>query len=567
MTESDPTPFRSSRRSKLRSGPRLSTDARQIGCMMLAVLGLLVPTRAEGQQATCRWEEPSQNATRTLEMGGWVLRMTTPNIVCSDGRRIQADQLVSYEDRGLSEFTGNVYFEDKDQTLRSQWAQYQEQVGRLEAQGAVELVDRANGTQVTGQNLRYLREGFGRSQSEIVVTGGRPRALMVPNQAVRPPPNPDPEAQADTSGVSAGASAAGDSATTRDSTAVATSESGEAASAVAAEGEAATEPTPYDVTADRIEIVGNTYFRASGRVEVLRDSMDARSDSLEYDQEAGVLFLDGSASLQQGQLDTRGREIMIRMPGDVIRDLVVRGNGVLTSDQVDLNAPFIRLELDQGELQGLWAAPLYSTGTESLERPMRTAVSGMPLDSADFIRPVVRSEDIEMVGDSLDIRAPGQQLERVTSIGRARAESSAGDSLNVERLPDFALKDWIQGDTVVAVFVQGPEPDTNGDRQMVLERLEARGSASSLYRMAPDSTSQPGQQMAPAPADSTVVIQAGDPSVGPTQAQPAIHYVRGAEIVIFMIDGAVDRMEVTGLEQGIHLEPQGSSRSGSGGSS
>ncbi len=536
------------------------------GLCLVASLSLAFPGYVAAQQATCRNEFPTQNITRTMEMGGWVIRMTTPNIVCSDGRQIQADQLVTYEDRGLSEFTGNVFFQDGDQTLRSQWAQYQEQVGRLEARGAVVMIDRANGSEVRGQDLRYLREGFGRAQAEIVVTGGRPTARLIPRAPVPPSALQDSTVVLATVPMTtqpSDSTQAADPTQPSDSTQAPPPDS--AARAVVPVAGSGAAPTPYDVTADRIEIVGNTYFRASGRVETQRDSMDARSDSLEYDQEAGLLYLDGNASVVQGALDTRGREIMIRMPGDIIRDLVVRGNGRLLNEDVNLESPFIRLELDQGELQGLWAAPLLREDEVSPAQPMRTGRPGAAVDSTDFFRPIVRSESIEMEGDSLDIRAPGQALERVTAIGGARAESSAGDSLNVEGLPDFAFKDWIRGDTVVAVFVRDPEAlDANGEPTMVLDRLEARGNASSLYRMAPDSTSTSGQQMAPVPADSTVVINAGEPATGADRSPPSIHYVRGAEIVILMIDGAVDRMEVKGLEQGTHLEPIRAARSSGG---
>jgi hypothetical protein len=69
-----------------------------------------------------------------------------------------------------------------------------------------------------------------------------------------------------------------------------------------------------------------------------------------------------------------------------------------------------------------------------------------------------------------------------------------------------------------------------------LERLVARGNARSFYRL-------------PA-SDTTAAAESEGGAVG-----PAFHYVIGSEITILMSQGEVERMEVTGMTRGIHLEP------------
>ena len=458
---------------------------------------------AAGQEEGCVFLDPTANIERRQEFGTLVTTTISPNIACADGRRIRADEMTTYEASGLTVFTGNVFFQDEQQTLRAFSANYYEREGRLEASGNVELIDLETGTEITGLGLVYRRAGFGADVERIRVFGGRPRALLFPSatppDSVELPPEMvgdsaaveaalDSAAAVDTTGAVPGADAdramAGDSLSAdpvADSTAAPSdsitarpdSTGAAAGDTIAAPGDSIATPDavpdtipelpadtlppePYEVFGDEIEIVGNDYFKARGEVQILRDSMDARADSLEYIQTQGRLYLDGNAFVDQPGVDLSAREIMILLPGDVIRDLVARGDGRLLADRLDLASPYIRVELDQGELQGLWAAPLYREGQESLEPPLRTAAAGMEPDSADFGRPLAISEDVSMTGDSLDVRAPGQVLERVIAIGRARAVSSARDSLNTEDTPEIIRSDWIEGDTVVAVFVENP---------------------------------------------------------------------------------------------------------------
>ena len=110
-------------------------------------------------------------------------------------------------------------------------------------------------------------------------------------------------------------------------------------------------------------------------------------------------------------------------------------------------------------------------------------------------RPRAVAETFELEGDSIDVLAPNELLERVVAVGSARGESLARDSLNTEDTPEIARSDWVSGDTIIAMFrpvaadtsaKTGAEPDEGqpaGGYQ--LDQLVARGEAASLYRMTP----------------------------------------------------------------------------------
>jgi hypothetical protein len=233
------------------------------------------------------------------------------------------------------------------------------------------------------------------------------------------------------------------------------------------------------------------------------------------------MVLYDSARVQSGSTDLSGDRIDLILAGSELEEAHARGDAVLVGEDVSTEAPLIRIYMTGGQMQRLVA----------VSEP----------DDSTAARPVVLADRYRLNADSIEVSAPGEVLERIFAAGRARSESQARDSLNVEELPPTARTDWIEGDTVIATFVAvtgDPEsgaaaspPDSTG-RRFELSRLVARVGAKSLYRLPPaDSLARPGV----------------DP--------PAVHYVQAAEIVISMTEGEVDRMEAEGLTQGVHLEP------------
>ncbi|MDT8340977.1 MAG: hypothetical protein RQ751_05645 [Longimicrobiales bacterium] len=475
--------------------------------------------RAQDQQlGTCRILPGTQRAVGRAVGQSRVTYVSRPRLACEGGVRINADSLVSFEATGFNQLFGNVFFEDATRSLRATNARYFDRVGRLEADGAVRLTDKESGNVLTGENLLYLRAiPPGRPTEELTLWGGRPHALL-----------------------HTGGGGTGDP--------------------------AAPARTPYDVTADRIFLRGSSFFQAAGRVEVVRDSLNAFADTLRYEELGERLLLSREARVEQARYDLLGREILLHAPGDTLRRVEARGEGRLLGEDLELEAPFIRMGFQDGTLERLWATPL-RPGQE-LEMTVGLRFLPQELDSVDLARPRARATDFEVNADSIEVQAPGEVLERLFAVGSARAESSARDSLNTPDTPDLVRRDWIRGDTVVALFGEAPERAAGDSVRHVLERLEARGAAASLYRLEPDSAG------ADAPPDSLAAAgvvapeaERGEIEGGAAETrifrprrEPAVHYVTAFEIIIVFDDGQVDRMEVRGLEQGIHLDPSGRPR-------
>jgi lipopolysaccharide export system protein LptA len=339
----------------------------------------------------------------------------------------------------------------------------------------------------------------------------------------------------------------------------------------------ARDTTPYIVDADRLVLRGGSDFLATGSVDITRDSLRAFADTAQYEQEAGRLALNGRAWVRSSGYDLSGKTVNIAVPGGQITQVRAVHDANLTGNQLTMNAPVITVFMTDGQMDRLVATPLPRQQADSAEQspaaglrpgllgvlsdsaasapaagkgpqPSRDAVRRPDVlhvlagsagrtptvpDSADLARPVAFSAKFHITADSLDVRAPAQVLDKMYAVGNALGKSSAGDSLDVPSLSEVARKDWIAGDTVIASFVK-VEPKADQPHDSVhydLDRLVARGNASSLYRMAPsDSAFRPGI----------------DP--------PAVHYVRGTDITIVLDSGQVDHMEVVD-PRGWHLEP------------
>jgi lipopolysaccharide export system protein LptA len=462
----------------------------------------------------------------TLVGSDRITYISRPRFICSEGVRIQADSAVANSALGFSHFMGNVRYRDRTRELEADEARYFSREARLQASGNLFVRDTVRGSVIENGDLVYLRLASFRDEEEMTVTTGvdriRPRALLFMR------PSADAAAQEDTTGM-----AMVDPGT--DTAAAAVPDSVEAVPPGRAEAPAETEAsardaqepqTPYRVVGDRLFLRGDQYFRARGSVEIERDSLRAFADEAEYDQELGHILLEGDARVEGSGYDLTGRVIDLDVPGGEIRTVRAIRDGVLTGDRLELTSPEIRLFLVGGVLDRLVATPLRVDPEEMEEEP----------DSADLARPVAVAEEFRLTADSLDVIAPAEALDRIVAVGGARGESSARDSLNADVLPEVALHDWLEGDTVIAVFVpeEGPVAPDTAQRGYRLDSLMARGDARSLYRLLPSDT----------------VFRAGmDP--------PAVHYVTGSRILIVMAGGDVDRMEVDGPARGWHLEPEG----------
>jgi hypothetical protein len=255
-------------------------------------------------------------------------------------------------------------------------------------------------------------------------------------------------------------------------------------------------------------------------VEIERDSLLAFADSAEYDETMGSLVLEGSARVEGDAYELTGRTVAMATPQGAgseihaIREARLEGDGLL------LTSAQIFMFLLDGALERLVAVPIAGSTEEAA-------------DSADTQRPEAVVQGFVLTADSLEVTAPGERVDRVFAAGRARSVSTSRDSLNVDRLPQVARSDWLEGDTVIVTFVPAdPAVEEGEGAEMDVDEIIARVQARSLYRL---------------PSNDSTARAGVDP--------PAVHYVVGDEIRIVMRAGEVDALHVSGQTRGVHFEP------------
>lgn len=493
---------------------------------------------------------------------------------CSDGTRVQADSAVVFESDNQVQLYGRVRFEDPDTELLADSALYFSSVRQLRAMSNVVVTDRASGTVIRGENLIYNQASEFRTLDRMDVYGGQPRATFfvapapAPEEAPQPdsgqgvaaPPDPD-SGQATDPPAGPDSAQAGPPPAEEDPEPPAeeppTEEPVEDSLAPAAEPADTVPPVPYDIVAERFRFEGRRYFRAGGQVEIVRDSLQAFGDSLDYDQQGGVMVVFGSARfLGQGYTLT-GATISVTPSSSQSEEIVAREEAHLTGRQVDMRAPAIRLFVDGGNVDRLVAlaeVPPLPGADEQQEVDTRglspgdaqraRELAGAAGEGDDpqavpdsLLRPVVLAQDFELTGDSIEVKSPGQRLDQVVAAGDARAESADRDSLRTGSLPPVARRDWMVGDTIIARF--GPSSDSAAaadpppaDSAPRLETLTAIGNARSLYRMFSSDTTEVG-----------------------AEPRPALHLVEGEEITIHLEGREVVNMDVVGQTEGWHFEP------------
>jgi len=278
------------------------------------------------------------------------------------------------------------------------------------------------------------------------------------------------------------------------------------------------------------------------------------------------LIANGRPTISLVQVDSSGKK---EPPVDVRADRVtmeadslVYAAGSVDIVRPDLHATGDSAFMDSGsELARLMRGPAIEGKSE---RPF--TLSGTTIDVHSRARRLERvvslgnakavSQDLDLRADTIDLRVTENKLERAYAWGAsgARAVSPTqlitADSLDV-RLPGqrirqvFAIRhawartdpdsnkirskerDWLRGDTIVAYFDSTAAPgDTSSKPQLV--QLIARGGAQSFYQIA----------VAGAPIN-----------------KPAINYVRGRAITVALANRQVQRVSVTEKASGVYIEP------------
>lgn len=257
-------------------------------------------------------------------------------------------------------------------------------------------------------------------------------------------------------------------------------------------------PGKAHVVANQIVTENDSLVYASGNVEITRPDLLATGDSA---------FLDN------------GREF-----ARLMRAPTVQGKGerpfTLTGGVIDLYSK-------QRQLQRVVATPkghVLSKELELVADSIDLRMSANQINRAIAFgagRAHAISPDREIIADSIDAILPGQRVREVHAIGKAFANS----------VPDTATitsdeRDWMMGDSIVAVFDSLPAGDTTSKAKV--RSILADGSASSYYQV--------HSQNAP-------------------KNRPGVNYVRGRRITAYFENGKVNTVVVTDKAAGVYIEP------------
>jgi hypothetical protein len=315
---------------------------------------------------------------------------------------------------------------------------------------------------------------------------------------------------------------------------------------------------PLDIDADRISIVGNDNLAAYGRVVIRRTDLHATAGEAHYDGVAETLDLRQNARIRSEEFNLSGEIVNARLPQGELEYVRARQNATLVGEELRVDAPELQLFFAQ----------------ELLQRAV--ARGEVAADGARTGRAIATAREFRLEGDSIDALTPGQRVDRVIAVGRARGESietlaevPAPADLPEDGAPPLARavpaapaagaptlptavptdRDWILGDTIIGYFeyasaaevvppVEGapvadvPEVELvqPADTGAVLRRIVAIGMAQSLYR--------------------------AERAEGAAEDAPrGLNFLAGERIELTFEEGDLQVAEVAGLRRGLYLDP------------
>lgn len=474
------------------------------------VLGAF-PAAVDAQSRTCRQTLASDFRRLVDTQGQEIVYFRQPvRFLCTGNVLLEADSAVLNRGASTVELVGHVVYRDSTRELRSEWANYLGRADQLLARGSMVLRDLDGGAVIRGEQLNYLRATDNRPISRMIVTGGRPHALIPPRRQPAGQPGPGTE----------DARPAPDD---LDAPAEPTPPP------PALDAPVDTAP-PTEVWGDRLELEGESVFRAQGNVDVQRGTTVGGGETAVFDQASERMTLTTAAFVRSESYRLDGDRIDGFLEGDGLREVRSEGRARVTSEDLNVRAPRIRIGFARGELERLEAW----TPDPATPGPRAHA------DARDFR---IRGDSIDAQADSLGIRElraiGGAYGERELTIDDPDAPAAAAAAL-----PAAISRDWIQGDTILGFFTREPvladptelpaddAPDEERT-EVVLERIVVVGGedpALSLYRMQQD---------------------------GAGGGRPAINFMKATRIILFMEQGEVARVEAEGPIEGLYLDPTG----------
>lgn len=412
---------------------------------------LAVPAVLAAQETQrCTWRADRQSNVRAANgqynnfFGGNVL-MRCPNRQLT----LRSDSLEAYGAEGRVFAIGNVHYSEPRLDVDSDFLTYYQTDERIIANGNVHA-RLPNGSSMRGPVAEYFRAIPSTRPVPRLVAGGRPTFTLV---------------QRDSAGVPS---------------------------------------PPMTVQANSVTMLGDSLVYAGGAVNVSREQIIARGDSMALDAEREVVVLMRQPSIE-GKRDRpftlAGEVIEMSARQRELERVLAKGRGRATSQDLTLTSDTIDLRV----------------ANDLLQRAI--AWSGASSRATAF------SPTQRITADSIDVLMPAQRVREMRAIRGAVAEGKP-DSIRFRA----DTMDWLRGDTIIARFDTTAAGDTT--RATRIRELIALGSAKSYYHLAPADTSM---------------------------RRPAINYVMGREIVIAFQNQQVARVTVTDQAAGVYAEPRAES--------
>ena len=257
---------------------------------------------------------------------------------------------------------------------------------------------------------------------------------------------------------------------------------------------------PTTVLATTVVVVADSLIHGIGQVEITRPDLIARGDSAFID--SGTEFM---SLARQPSIEGK-REKPYRLAGTLIdlhsrrRKLLrahARGAATATNEDMTLTSDTIDMRVADDLLQEVFA---WGKGRARAKSPTQ-----------------------DIIADSIRVDMPAQRVREVHALRSARAEAMP-DTVRLHTRE----RDWLEGDTVVALFDTTAVATGDTTRRAQIRRLRAAGDARSYYHLASADTSA---------------------------REPAINYVRGRIITVNFDSARVATVAVQGRSTGLYLEP------------
>lgn len=351
--------------------------------------------------------------------------LSNPFFRCSNGTQIKADSSVTYEATGLTTFIGDVVFREGKREMQSDEAQYYSSLGKLEAEGSIEVRVMDKNEVIVGDRLSLLQQNRDRSEDLMTVRGSQAYALI----------------SAGSVGVNA-------------------------------------ESNDSRINADLLHLIGDRILQAVGNVSVQRNSLELYSDSLELLQDGTRTKLFFNAEIRGAQ-DNSG--ISTNVKGDSVN--ILFSDNVLEEIQSVGEA---EVEYDNGSVRGSEVDIFFRN--DELNRITSTSDHASVREMTDNgLRAVATTEEFTITGDSIDLRLESGDLVSTAAFGNARGTSHSVSNEQGAVISPLLEEDWIEGDTVVVLFSESvSSQDLAAERnKRVIEQMTASGRARSFFRRRP----------------------------------------------------------------------------------